>query len=146
MRIAAIDYGLSRTGLAVSDKDERLVFPVKTFHLAKYAKRSLMLDDVAREIRSLEAEACVLGLPLQEGKEESMMCRIIRNVRPRLQRRIPLPFYFVDEYLSSECALEDLEACGIRGKKRKLCLDQQAACRILESFFAQKQRPEPLMP
>ena len=62
----------------------------------------------------------------------------------RLQRRIPLPFYFMSEELSSEEAWDDLRAAGLDARRRRTVLDQQAAVRILESFLAlapQQRRP-----
>ena len=119
MRFAGIDYGLERTGLAVSDPSEQLVFPLKTVYFKDFGNRSAMLDGVAKALSDAGCEACVLGIPLVPGREESLTCRQIRNVLLRLQRRLPVPFYLVDECLSSEAALARLKEAGVSGRKRK---------------------------
>ena len=144
MRYAGIDYGLSRTGLAISDPSERLVFPLCTLHLKDYATRSALLDAIALQIKEAQAEACVLGLPTPLEGPETLICRQIRNVSTRLFRRLELPMYFMNEALSSQEDWADLCAAGVKLGKRKAILDQQAAVRILESFLALDVRPKPI--
>ena len=134
MVYAGIDYGLERTGLAVSDPSERLVFPVATYVLHDYRNRSELLDALAGTIQERGCGACVFGLPLKDGAETEMS-RIVRNASKRLQRRTALPLFFFDETLSSEEALQDLRVCRVPVSKRKAVLDQQAAVRILETFL-----------
>ncbi|MBQ7585443.1 MAG: Holliday junction resolvase RuvX [Desulfovibrionaceae bacterium] len=138
MRYVGIDYGLSRTGLAISDEEERFVFPLATFSLKDYPSRKDLLDALAAKIIEAKAEACVMGLPLPLEGPETLICKQIRNVTKRLQRRIPLPFYFMNEALSSEEAWADLKESGLKWSKRRKVLDQQAAVRILESFLSNK--------
>lgn len=133
----AIDYGLERTGLAISDPDARIAFPLRTLCLSSYGTRKSFLDALARMAREAGAEAVVIGLPLHCDGSESLMVRQTRNMAERLKRRLPLPFYWMPEILSSEQARADLKECGLRGRKLKSVLDQQAACRILSSFLAQ---------
>ena len=65
-----------------------------------------------------------------------MTTRLVRNVTERLTRRVPLPFYFMSERLSSEAAERELREVGRTGRRCKAVLDQQAAVRILESFLS----------
>lgn len=133
----AVDYGLERTGLAISDPDGRIAFPLQTLCLSKHGTRKSLLDELARVAREAGAEAIVIGLPLHCDGSENLMVRQTRNMADRLKRRLPLPFYWMPEILTSEEANADLKECGLRGKKLKALLDQQAACHILSSFLAQ---------
>ena len=135
MRYAAIDYGLARTGLAVSDPEGRLAFPVASFRLTDFASRKALLDALAGRIRDLGAEAVVMGLPLLEDGGESLSARQARNAAQRLKRRLELPFYYMPELLSTVEAEQDLRACGLAREKARAVLDQQAAVRILGSFL-----------
>ena len=81
-------------------------------------------------------DAVVMGLPLLTDGTESMTTRQVRNVTERLKRRVPLPFYFMSELLSSEAAERELREVGRTGRRCKAVLDQQAAVRILESFLS----------
>lgn len=134
-KFVGIDYGLMRVGLAVSDPDGKLAFPLQTLELSSCATRKNLLDSLALIIRNNGAAAVVIGLPLNADGSENLACRQIRNMAVRLGRRIDLPIHFIDEYLTSQLAENDLRDCGVRGSKLKQVLDQQAACRILESFL-----------
>ena len=144
MRYAGIDYGLSRIGLAISDPTESLAFPLTTVHFADFPTRKEMLDHVAKLLLEAEAEALVIGYPKPLNGPETLICRQVLNVTKRLWRRLNLPCYLMNEALTSEQALDDLRACGVKPKMRKKILDQQAAVRILESFLSCPKRPEPL--
>ncbi len=132
-----IDYGLARCGLALSTPDERLVYPLATLDFASFHNRKNLLDHLAALASKHETQNIVLGLPLLLDGAESLTCAQIRNAAKRIKRRLPLPMFFMSEYLSSQEAERDLLAAGLTGKKMKAVLDQAAACRILESFLAQ---------
>ena len=137
MRFAGIDYGLARTGLAVSDPEGRVAFPLATFRLEDFAGRSALLDALAARIREEGAEAVVMGLPLLLDGGESLTTRQVRNVTGRLKRRLELPIYYMPELLSSEEAAQDLREAGLSREKARAVLDRQAAARILASFLAE---------
>ena len=137
MRYAGIDYGLARTGLAVSDPEGRVAFPLATFRLEDFAGRSALLDALADRIREEGAEAVVMGLPLFLDGGESLTTRQVRNVTGRLKRRLGLPVYYMPELLSSEEAAQDLREAGLSREKARAVLDRQAAARILASFLAE---------
>ncbi|WP_165078621.1 MULTISPECIES: Holliday junction resolvase RuvX [unclassified Desulfovibrio] len=137
MRFAGIDYGLARTGLAVSDPEGRVAFPLATFHLEDFTGRSALLDALADRIREEGAGAVVMGLPLLLDGGESLTTRQVRNVTARLKRRLELPIYYMPELLSSEEAAQDLREAGLSREKARAVLDRQAAARILASFLAE---------
>ncbi|MBQ9452025.1 MAG: Holliday junction resolvase RuvX [Desulfovibrio sp.] len=136
MKFVAIDYGLVRTGLAVSDPEERLALPLDTLQLKNFSNRKAFLDALAQRIHVTGAQAVVMGLPLLPDGTESLTTRQVRNVTERLKRRVPLPFFYMPEELSSEEAWADLREAGLARGKRRAVLDQQAAVRILSSFLA----------
>ena len=144
MKFVGVDYGLARTGLAVSDPEGRLAFPLMTLRLEDFSDRKAFLAALAERIVEAGAEAVVVGLPLTLDGEESLTTRQIRNVTERLKRRVSLPFFFMLEALSSQEAWSDLREAGLKMRKRKAVLDQQAAVRILSSFLSlapQDRRP-----
>ena len=131
-----VDYGLARTGLAVSDPEGRLAFPLTTLRLEEHAGRKEFLAALAATITAEAAGAVVMGLPLLDDGTDSLTTRQVRNITARLKRRLDLPVFYMPELLSSEEAWADLREAGVRGGKRKAVLDQQAAVRILASFLA----------
>ncbi len=130
-----IDYGLERTGLAVTDPAGKLVFPLETVYFRDFKSRHDFFDSLADRIRNEQIEALVWGLPLSLDGSENLMCTQIRNAAKRLSRRIDIPVFFMPETLSSYEAESDLRSLGLKGEKLKKVLDQQAACRILESWL-----------
>lgn len=136
LKYVGIDYGLARTGLAVSDPEGRLAFPLVTLRLEEYPNRKDFLAALAARITAEEAEAVVMGLPLLDDGTDSLTTRQVRNVTERLKRRVDLPAFYMPELLSSEEAWSDLRDAGLTARKRKAVLDQQAAVRILASFLA----------
>lgn len=136
MKIAAIDYGLERTGLAISDHGEKLAFPLSTLSLKNFPNRKALLDSLAETLFNAGANAVVMGLPLLDDGSDSETTRQVRNVTKRLMRRLQMPFYTMPETLTSFEAWGDLREAGLAINKRKKVLDQQAAVRILSSFLA----------
>ena len=104
MKWVGIDYGLARTGLAATDPEGIMAYPLTTIRLADYANRKEFLAALAGRILGERPDAVVMGLPLLTDGTESMTTRQVRNVTERLKRRVPLPFYFMSELLSSEAA------------------------------------------
>lgn len=141
MKYFCIDYGLARTGIAVSDPQGIMAFPRGTLELAKLGSRKALLSALVNAVLTEEAHAVVLGLPLHKDGAESLTTVQVKNITARLKRRLhehkpDLAFYFMPEFLSSEEAAADLAAAGLAPARRKAVLDQQAAIRILESFLA----------
>lgn len=136
MKHLCIDYGLVRTGVAASDPDGILAYPLKTFDLSHYPNRRAFLEDLCSFILSEQPECIIVGLPLHGDGSESMTTRQVRNFTERLLHRITLPVFFYNEYLSSEIASMDLQELGLKGSRKKAVLDQQAAVRILETCLA----------
>ena len=136
MKLVAIDYGLERTGLAVSDPDGHMAFPLATLALKNFADRKAFLAALTQAVADTGAQAVVMGLPCLDDGTDSLTTRQVRNITERLKRRIDLPFYYMPEFLSSEEAWGDLREAGLKRNKRKAVLDQQAAVRILSSFLA----------
>jgi len=136
LKYVGVDYGLVRTGLAVSDPEGRLAFPLGTLRLEEHADRKEFLGALVARITAEDAGAVVMGLPLLDDGKDSLTTRQVRNVTGRLKRRLDLPVFYMPELLSSEEAWTDLREAGFKARKRKAVLDQQAAVRILASFLA----------
>lgn len=136
-RYLGIDYGLERTGLAVSDREGKMVFPLETMYFKDFSRRKDFFDALAVKIGQEKIEAVVWGLPLSLDGKENLMCVQVRNAAQRLAQRTGLPFFFMPETLSSFEAERELCELGLKGKDLKRFLDQKAACNILESYLRQ---------
>lgn len=135
-KFLGIDYGLERTGLAISDPEGKLAFPLATLRLGDYGTRKALLGALANLALENSVDAVVMGLPLHGDGSESEISIQFRRAGEKIRAGIGRPFYWMPEFLSSESARMDLRAAGLRGKRLKAALDQQAACAILASFLA----------
>lgn len=132
MKYLAFDYGLKRTGVAITDPGGRMAFPRQTLVMRT---RDAFFAELTSLITAEAPDALVIGLPLLLDGQESLTTRQARNFAKSLARRVNLPIYWMPEALSSHEAEEDLRAAGRRGKAASAVVDQQAAVRILESFL-----------
>ena len=134
MKYLALDYGLKRVGVAVSDPEGRMAFPRCT--LARDTRDGFFSELLALLERE-RPDAVVLGLPLHVDGTECLTTRQVRNFAASLKRRMALPLYWIDEALTSRQAESDLREAGLSARAIKQVVDQQAAVRILETLLAQ---------
>jgi putative Holliday junction resolvase len=138
MKYLAVDYGQKRTGIAVSDSEGRMAFPLRT--LIK-STRERFFAELSACLAEEAPDAIVVGLPLSMDGSESLSTRQARRFVERLKRRTAVQLFWMNEALSSHEAEQNLRAAGVPGARLRDIVDQEAACRILESFLAQ---PEPV--
>lgn len=132
MRVLAIDFGLKRVGLALSDPTGMLASPYKTI---ERTTRDALFDELLEIIQKESVETVVVGLPLSLDGEDTLTTRQARNFADSLARRIEQPIHLVDERLSSAEAEQELRSAGLKRKKKKMALDQQAATVILRTWL-----------
>lgn len=131
-RILAIDYGLKRTGLAVTDPLQIIATPLETV-----ATHELM-DFLKNYTQHEEVEAFVVGLPKQTDNTASEIAPHVNGFVRRLQVQFPeTPIHRVDERFTSLMAQQTLIAGGMKKKDRqnKAMLDKVSAAIILQSFM-----------
>jgi putative Holliday junction resolvase len=136
MKILAVDYGDSRTGLAVCDINELLVTPITPQIQEKaMAKVSIKVCETAVAQR---AEMILLGLPLNMDGTEGERARKSRKLGALMQYKSGIPVRFWDERQTTIVAADILSEVGTFGKKRKAVLDSVSASVILEDYLAWK--------
>lgn len=132
MKYLAIDYGLKRVGIAVSDEGGAFAFPRCTL---KRETKAAFFAELMALLEKERAEALVVGLPLLPDGGECLTTKQVRHFIESLKRRTPLPVYWVDEVFSSAAAEEELFNFGLNYREVHKVVDQQAAVLILESFL-----------
>lgn len=132
MKIMAVDLGLARTGVAISDPRELLASPVGTI-----AERDL--DRLAGRIAALAAEqgaeALVVGHPRNMDGTRGESARRAEAFADRLNKLTGLPTALWDERLTTTSAIGYLNQTDVRGKKRKQVVDTVAATIILQNYL-----------
>ena len=134
MKILAVDYGDSRTGLAVCDPGEVLATPLKPQIEEKaMAKVAARICAAAAEQR---AELIVVGLPRNMDGTEGARAQKSRKLAELVERESGLPVRMWDERQTTITAAGFLSESGTFGKKRKAILDSVSASVILENYLA----------
>ncbi len=144
-RIAGIDFGTIRIGIATADLAVGIAGPYET-----YARRNEQLD--ANYFRRFAAEEriarFVVGLPVHTSGAESQKSCEAREFGAWLEKITGVPVeYFDERYTSAEAESLLLDA-GLTKKRRNERLDQLAAQIMLTAYLEAgargQQAPEPL--
>ena len=134
MRALGVDFGSKRIGIAVGESVHGLASPRP--NLA--ASGTLAKDAIA--IKALadreEADFVVIGLPT-DAEGETRMSRICRKLGEALVA-LGTEVAYVDEAHTSAETERDMVEAGLKGSDRRAKSDGEAACRILERYFAQE--------
>jgi putative Holliday junction resolvase len=137
MRYLAIDYGLKRLGLALSDPGETIVSPL--CQLSVDVSRPARIFEKLREvIAEHDIDAVVVGLPLHMDDSEGEQAKVSRHFAEQLIKEVAIPVHLQDERLSSMAADEMLAESGLSKSKQKRKRDMLAACDILQEFLYKK--------
>ncbi len=131
-RVAGIDFGTVRIGIAVSDPERQIASPYEN-----YTRRGKKQDS-QRFQRLVEEEAIrlfVVGLPVHLDGRESEKSQEARRFGQWLAEITGVPVQFFDERFTSHQAEEALLAAQMTKKRRKQRLDMLAAQIMLTAFL-----------
>jgi putative Holliday junction resolvase len=151
-RILCIDYGLRRTGLAVSDPTRTIAQALVTI---EHRDETALVDQLRPIIAEQEVEEIVLGLPLSQSGKPTARSAQVTAFGNRLHNAFKLPVHYCDERYSTSRAQQLLdEVFGDpsprRGKparhassvrRKTSSLDRIAAVLILEDFLRNLRPP-----
>lgn len=131
-RLAGIDYGTVRVGLATCDPSQRWVTPFDT-----YLRRNDRLDAAffAEFARRETIVGWVLGLPIHCDGKESQKSVEVRRFAEWLESATDLPFALFDERFTTAEARHMLRDTPLSPEKKKRQLDRLAAHLILNGFI-----------
>ncbi|MDB2674541.1 MAG: Holliday junction resolvase RuvX [Flavobacteriaceae bacterium] len=134
-RILAIDYGVKRTGIAVTDELQIIasgLITVKTGELIKF-----LIDYTNKE----QVELFIVGLPKQMNNSDSESEKHILSFLKQLKKSLPkIPIKRIDERFTSKIAFQTMIDSGLKKKQRrnKGLVDEISATIILQSYLYSK--------
>lgn len=132
-RIMALDYGMKRVGIAVTDPLKLIATPLTTVSTA--AALTFLQAYVAQEA----VEALVVGLPKRLNNTASPMTAVVTQFIRTLQKALPGQRIIAqDERYTSKLAVASMVEGGFKKKDRrnKTHWDKLSATLILQSFLA----------
>lgn len=136
MAILALDWGLRRVGVAVSDGLGLMAHPVGTIPAGPGAE---LAERVRRLAAERGADRIVLGLPRNMDGTEGESAARARRLAEDLRAATGLPVDLWDERLTSWEADRILSGASRPSpEKRKMIRDTLAACLILQGYLDSK--------
>jgi putative Holliday junction resolvase len=132
-KIVAIDFGLKRTGLAITDEKAIIASPLCTID-------SLKLMDFLIELSEKEHfSTLVLGYPTRLDGSDTHITENVRILKDVLTKQFPNCLVdFQDERFSSSRAMETIHFVGKKKQmKEKNLVDKLAATLILQDYLSE---------
>lgn len=134
-RIVAIDFGIKRTGIAVTDVLKITANGLTTLDTPE------VLNFLINYTKTEPVDIIVVGEPANLDGSPTHATNAANNFVAELLQKIPLiPIEREDESYTSKMAMQTLIDAGVKKKKRqdKKLLDKVSATIILQSFLTRK--------
>lgn len=131
-RLLAIDYGLKRTGIAVTDPLRIIATPLVTVPTAE------LLEFLSSYILKENVDEFIIGMPKTLLNQDSEIAPIVRKFIEVLKLKFPLkPIHLADERFTSSMAMRAMIDGGMKKKDRQIKgnVDKISATIILQSFI-----------
>lgn len=131
-RILAIDYGLKRTGIAVTDPMQIIATGLTTIdsrELIPFLKKYFQQEPV---------EKIIIGEPRNWDDTDTHATPLVKKAVKELKKHFPdLPVEGVDERYTSKMAKDAMLEMGLKKKQRrnKALVDEIAATIILQEYL-----------
>jgi putative Holliday junction resolvase len=129
---AGLDVGNARIGIAVSDEEKRIAFPLD---IIVRDKDSYGFRRIAKLLENRDIELFVVGLPKRSdgrvGDEEKKIYAYVEGLKEYFHKKVVT----WDERYTTIIAQKALQEGVRRGDKRKRSIDKLAAQIILQSYL-----------
>ena len=132
-KILAIDYGVKRTGLAVTDEMQLIAFGLTTVATADII--TYLTDYFEKE----EVDLIIVGEPKQMDNSPSESEQYIQPFLAKISEKFPdIPIKRHDERFTSKMAFQSMLDGGMKKKQRrnKALIDEISATIILQSYLS----------
>lgn len=131
-RIMSVDFGDTRTGLALSDISRYLASGIGYVSPGGIVKTA---DKVAEMARDNKASAVIVGLPKNMDGSEGFRADRAKEFAELLRERLDVPVAMFDERMTTMAASRFLNETNTRGAKRKTVVDTLSAQIILQNVL-----------
>ena len=131
-RILSIDYGLKRTGIAVTDPLQIIASGLTTVESKQLIP--FLKDYFSRE----QVELIIIGEPKNWDDTDTHATPLVKGFITRFKKEFPaIPIQTVDEQFTSKLAVRALIDSGVSKKDRrnKKLVDEMSATIILQEYL-----------
>jgi putative Holliday junction resolvase len=134
-RIMAIDYGLKRTGIAVTDEMQLIATGLTT--IPSETAIAWLQSYFAKE----KVEKVIIGIPKQMNNEPSQSAPLVAAFTEKFKTAFPdMPIEGIDERFTSKMAFQSMIDSGLKKKQRqnKALVDEISATIMLQDYLSRK--------
>lgn len=136
-RILGIDYGVARTGIAITDELGITAQGLET--ITSNGNDKIILKRLAEIVEQYKVGTFVIGNPLNMDGTKSERTYETENFIHKLKSRFnKIIIVFVDERLTTVEAHKTMNFLNIDNRKKKQIVDTISAVYILESYINKK--------
>jgi putative holliday junction resolvase len=128
-RLLGLDVGTKTIGLALSDTTLTVASALETIRRAKFAADAARIGAI---VAAQGIGGFVIGLPINMDGSEGPRCQSVRQFGRNLSARLPLPYLFWDERLSTAAVTRAMIAADLSRQRRSETIDRAAAAYILQ--------------
>ena len=130
-KIISIDFGEKRIGLAITDSQKSIAFPLKTVgnkEIFSFLKTLFINEDI---------ECIVLGDPKTKKNKNNELIKDLMKFHNKIKSEFNIPVHFIDERFTSKIAFRIILDSNIKKMKRrdKSLIDKVSASLILETYL-----------
>ncbi len=125
-KILSLDVSKNNIGIAVSDCQLTLAFPLKTLKRSMFIKDIILLKNL---IKSENAFAIIVGYPLDGDGKGNHKTQSVTDFAKEILKHIDIPIFFQDERFSTNIIANRV----IKGNQKDV--DSQAAAWFLQIFL-----------
>lgn len=131
-RILAVDYGVKRIGLALSDTLGITAQEFDTINVLKKDEHFLRIKEI---VEKEKVKKILVGMPLNMNGSKGERAREVEKFIEKLKRYVNIPIIMRDERLTSVEAKKIMISLGQKTGKNKEKIDRLAAVLLLETYL-----------
>lgn len=131
-RVLAIDFGLRRMGLAVSDALGITAQGLPTLQRSGIRKD---IERIRAVVEEYSVQKVLVGNPIGHAGNATAMSEHAKDFAGRLESRLACPVELWDERLTSVQANRMLRSAGLSIGKRRQAVDRVAAVLLLQNYL-----------
>jgi len=135
VRIASIDFGKRKMGLAISDPSKSLSLPLPTLFIEQNLSLPKVIEKIITAFKEYRIESIVIGHPIEMKGNSGKMAKEVENFAVEFEKLSGFKTILWDERLTSKQADQTLKQENIKRKKRDLMNDSLASSLLLQSYL-----------
>lgn len=131
-RLMGLDYGDSRTGVAVSDL---LGITAQGVESIKHTGEKQLIQRLKEIINEYQVKKIVIGLPLNMNATSGQRVEKTKKFIEKLKSEFGLEVLTIDERLTTVASHRTMTELGVNKNKKKNLVDMMSAILILQMYM-----------